>query len=159
MADYQPLLARALDALPDRSPAMRSAVYERARNALIGQLRSRDPPLLGAAHDVGRRAPGAALARLGERYGGPAAAACRLQRANETAACEKGTVQVGFEQAVERCQFHIAKHHPRHVEPSRIHQQIDEAVGLLGFVEEGFDLVLLADSVLTALALPPAASI
>ena len=45
MADYYPLLARALDAMPDRSPALRQAVYERARGALIGQLRSLDPPL------------------------------------------------------------------------------------------------------------------
>ncbi len=33
MADYYPLLARALDALPDRTPALRKAVYDRARNA------------------------------------------------------------------------------------------------------------------------------
>lgn len=45
MADYHPLLTRALDALSDRSPAMRRAVYERARSALLEQLRSLEPPL------------------------------------------------------------------------------------------------------------------
>jgi hypothetical protein len=45
MADYHPLIARAVEGLSDRSPDMRRAVYERARTALLGQLRSLDPPL------------------------------------------------------------------------------------------------------------------
>ncbi|MCG6121893.1 MAG: histidine kinase [Microvirga sp.] len=45
MADYFPLIARAVQALSEQSPEMRGAVYERARAALIGQLRSLDPPL------------------------------------------------------------------------------------------------------------------
>src|SRR4051812_34940598 len=45
MADYHPLIARAVEGLSDPSPDMRRAVYERARTALIGQLRSLDPPL------------------------------------------------------------------------------------------------------------------
>ena len=45
MADYYPLLSRALGALSDRSPAARQAVYDRARSALTEQLRSLDPPL------------------------------------------------------------------------------------------------------------------
>jgi hypothetical protein len=52
MADYYPLLTRALNALPDRSPEMRRAVYERARTALTEQLRNLDPPLSEA--DIGR---------------------------------------------------------------------------------------------------------
>ena len=52
MADYYPLLARALDALPDRTPPMRTGFNERARNALIGQLRSLDPPLPEADIDL-----------------------------------------------------------------------------------------------------------
>jgi hypothetical protein len=52
MADYHPLLTRALDALSDRSPAMRRAVYDRARAALMDQLRSLDPPLSEA--DIAR---------------------------------------------------------------------------------------------------------
>jgi hypothetical protein len=52
MADYYPLLIRALDALADRSPQTRRAVYERARSALTEQLRSLDPPLSEA--DIAR---------------------------------------------------------------------------------------------------------
>jgi hypothetical protein len=45
MADYFPLLARALDTMADRSDGTRAIVYERARSALLSQLRSLDPPL------------------------------------------------------------------------------------------------------------------
>jgi hypothetical protein len=45
MADYYPLIARAVEGLSDQSPEMRRAVYERARTALVEQLRSLDPPL------------------------------------------------------------------------------------------------------------------
>lgn len=70
MADYYPLLARALDALPDRSPALRKAVYERARSALIGQLRSLEPPLSDA--DIGTESDAleTAIRRLETDYGG-----------------------------------------------------------------------------------------
>ncbi|WP_201863036.1 histidine kinase [Microvirga soli] len=45
MADYYPLIARAVEGLPEQNPDQRHAVYERARTALIAQLRSLDPPL------------------------------------------------------------------------------------------------------------------
>jgi hypothetical protein len=45
MADYFPLLARALDTLPDRNPETRRAVYDRARTALTAQLQSLQPSL------------------------------------------------------------------------------------------------------------------
>jgi hypothetical protein len=45
MADYYPLIARAVEGLDDRGPTMRNAVYERARSALVDQLRSLEPPL------------------------------------------------------------------------------------------------------------------
>ncbi|MGU3468883.1 histidine kinase [Methylobacterium sp. C33D] len=70
MADYYPLLARALDALPDRTPALRKAVYDRARNALISQLRSLDPPLSEDDIDLERRALDAAIERLEVDHGG-----------------------------------------------------------------------------------------
>ncbi|MEH3146643.1 MAG: histidine kinase [Methylobacterium frigidaeris] len=74
MADYYPLLARALDALPDSSPETRQAVYERARAALIGQLRSLEPPLSEGDIEVERTSLDDAIARLEqERGGGPAA--------------------------------------------------------------------------------------
>ncbi|KQT79765.1 hypothetical protein ASG51_03755 [Methylobacterium sp. Leaf465] len=72
MADYYPLLARALDAMPDRSPALRQAVYERARGALIGQLRSLDPPLSEDDIDLERNALEAAILRLERDHGGVA---------------------------------------------------------------------------------------
>ncbi|MFD1355921.1 histidine kinase, partial [Methylorubrum suomiense] len=69
MADYYPLLARALEALPDRTPALRKAVYDRARSALIGQLRNLDPPVPGADIELERKALDAAIGRLEIEYG------------------------------------------------------------------------------------------
>ena len=45
MADYYPLIARAVAGLQSSTPEARSAIYQRARNALIGQLRRLDPPI------------------------------------------------------------------------------------------------------------------
>ncbi|AWB21823.1 histidine kinase [Methylobacterium currus] len=70
MADYYPLLARALEALPDRSPDLRHTVYERARAALIGQLRSLDPPLSETDIEAERVSLDRAIARLEIEHGG-----------------------------------------------------------------------------------------
>src|SRR5665647_3324454 len=46
MADYYPLIARAIAGLDPSAPGeSRRALYERARAALIAQLRGVDPPL------------------------------------------------------------------------------------------------------------------
>ena len=45
MADYKELLRRAITALPENNGAARRAVYEKARSALVGQLRAISPPL------------------------------------------------------------------------------------------------------------------
>ena len=74
MADYYPLLARALQAMPDRSPALRKAVYDRARGALIGQLRSLEPPLSEADIDLESKALETAISRVESEHGGPPAA-------------------------------------------------------------------------------------
>ncbi len=45
MTDYQPLIARAVEGLEKGSGEARRALYERARTALVTQLRAVDPPL------------------------------------------------------------------------------------------------------------------
>ncbi|HVW93653.1 MAG TPA: hypothetical protein VHB74_13745 [Devosia sp.] len=45
MADYKELIRKAIQALPENNGAARRAVYEKARSALVGQLRALDPPL------------------------------------------------------------------------------------------------------------------
>src|SRR3984957_19595660 len=46
MADYYPLIARAIAGLDPSAPGeSRRALYERARSALIAQLRTAEPPL------------------------------------------------------------------------------------------------------------------
>lgn len=48
MTDYQPLLARALKGLDRNTSETRRAVYDRARQALLNQLRSVNPPMADA---------------------------------------------------------------------------------------------------------------
>src|SRR5271170_7416289 len=45
MADYHPLIARAVDGLGTSTGEARRALYERARAALVAQLRAIEPPL------------------------------------------------------------------------------------------------------------------
>lgn len=45
MADYRELLRRAVEILPENNGAARRLVYEKARAALVAQLRAIDPPL------------------------------------------------------------------------------------------------------------------
>src|SRR6185437_13874839 len=45
MAEYYPLLAKAVAGIPNSTPEMRRAVYERARKALLAQLTNLDPPI------------------------------------------------------------------------------------------------------------------
>ncbi|HLL26837.1 MAG TPA: hypothetical protein VKT73_04195 [Xanthobacteraceae bacterium] len=45
MTDYQPLLARAIDGLERNTGEARRAIYDRARQALLNQLRAVNPPL------------------------------------------------------------------------------------------------------------------
>jgi hypothetical protein len=64
MADYYSLLARAVAALPQPGPEARQAVYERARIALMNQLRSIQPPVADADIASEGRALDEAIARL-----------------------------------------------------------------------------------------------
>lgn len=74
MADYYPLIARAVQGLADPAPAMRGAVYDRARAALIDQLRALDPPLSEADIDRESEALESAIARVEADYMQPEAA-------------------------------------------------------------------------------------
>ena len=44
MAEYYPLIAKAISSLPNSTPQTRLAIYDRARSALVRQLRSMQPP-------------------------------------------------------------------------------------------------------------------
>lgn len=45
MAEYHPLISRAVANMGPSTPEQRRALYERATNALLGQLRASDPPV------------------------------------------------------------------------------------------------------------------
>ncbi|MEN5084132.1 histidine kinase [Bosea sp. TWI1241] len=64
MADFHPILARAIAGLTDKSPEARQAVYDRARTALIAQLRGLDPPLSEADITRERLSLDEAVARI-----------------------------------------------------------------------------------------------
>ena len=64
MADYYPLIAKAIDRLSESSAEARSSVYERARAALVTQLGTLDPPLPEAEIERERRDLEAAIARV-----------------------------------------------------------------------------------------------
>lgn len=73
MADYYPLIARAVEGLPEQTPDKRHAVYERARTALIAQLRSLDPPLTEAEIQREGRSLDDAIARVEADHAAPPA--------------------------------------------------------------------------------------
>lgn len=64
MADYYSLISRAIGALPQPTPATRQAVYDRARKALVNQLRGIQPPVADADIAAEGRALEEAITRL-----------------------------------------------------------------------------------------------
>jgi hypothetical protein len=64
MADYYPLLAKAVSGLPSSNREQRAAIYERARKALLGQLRNITPAVDEADIERESQALDAAIARL-----------------------------------------------------------------------------------------------
>jgi len=64
MAEYYPLLAKAVAGLPNSTLETRRAIYERARKALLGQLRALQPPVLEADVEKESQALDVAIARL-----------------------------------------------------------------------------------------------
>src|SRR5665811_175183 len=70
MADYHSLLMRAVANLPNSgTPATRAVIYERARKALLEQLRSLRPPLPESDITREETALDAAIAEIEGRYG------------------------------------------------------------------------------------------
>ena len=55
MTDYHPLIARAVEGLDRSTGEARRALYERARNALVAQLRSNQ--ISEAGHQQGTARP------------------------------------------------------------------------------------------------------
>lgn len=64
MADYYSLISRAISAIPGQTPDARQGVYERARKALVNQLRSIQPPVAEADIAAESRALEEAITRL-----------------------------------------------------------------------------------------------
>jgi hypothetical protein len=86
MADYYPLLAKALANLPSRgAPTARRAIYERARKALIGQLRSIQPPVPESDIANEDAALDQAIARLEAEYAAQPVAAPAAPKPNPPA--------------------------------------------------------------------------
>ncbi|MFC3691260.1 hypothetical protein [Chenggangzhangella methanolivorans] len=75
MADYFPVLSRAVAGLENNTPEARRAVYERARAAITRQLRAIEPPL--SEDDIGREQSQLeeAIRRIETGAGAPASAA------------------------------------------------------------------------------------
>jgi hypothetical protein len=72
MADYYPLLAKAVSGLKASTPETRQAIYERARKALLGQLRAMQPPAPDGAIEREAEALDEAIARLEREFFGAA---------------------------------------------------------------------------------------
>lgn len=81
MADYYPLLARAISGLPENTGEQRRIVYERARAALLAQLRGADPPLPDAEVTRERLALEEAVRRVESEYAAMAAGSFGAARA------------------------------------------------------------------------------
>jgi hypothetical protein len=68
MADYYPLLAKAVSGQTSSTPESRHAIYERARKALLGQLKAMQPPAPEAAIQREAQALDDAIARLEREF-------------------------------------------------------------------------------------------
>lgn len=78
MADYYPLLAKAIAALPKSTPQTRGAIYERAKKALLGQLNAMQPPPPHGAIEREAQALDEAVARLEREFDAADALAAEL---------------------------------------------------------------------------------
>src|SRR3974390_2021880 len=83
MADYYPLLAKAVAGLPESTADSRRAIYERARKALLGQLRKIEPPIAEADISRENNALDESIARLEAEIAAKAARELSEGAANE----------------------------------------------------------------------------
>lgn len=73
MADYYPLIARAVGTLNPNTPEQRRALYDRARRTLVDQLRIKDPTLTQTDVKAEAAALDAAIQRVERDFARPAA--------------------------------------------------------------------------------------
>src|SRR5215470_7538423 len=73
MADYYPLIARAVGSLNPNTPEQRRALYDRARKTLVDQLRINDPTLTQTDVKSESAALDAAIQRVERDFVRPAA--------------------------------------------------------------------------------------
>ena len=73
MADYYPLIARAVGTLNPNTPEQRRALYDRARRTLVDQLRIKDPTLTQTDVKAESAALDAAIQRVERNFARPAA--------------------------------------------------------------------------------------
>src|SRR5262245_24665415 len=73
MADYYPLIARAVGTLKPNTPEQRRALYDRARKTLVDQLRIKDPTLSQTDVKAESAALDAAIQRVERDFARPAA--------------------------------------------------------------------------------------
>ncbi len=75
MADFYPVLSRAIDGLADQTPEARRAIYDRAKQVLVAQLRSVDPPVSESEITRQRLALDEVIARIEREKAAPPAPA------------------------------------------------------------------------------------
>src|SRR6516225_7486302 len=98
MTDYHPLIARAVEGLDRSTGEARRALYERARTALVTQLRAVDPPLSEseitkerlALEDAIRKVEAEAARKARAEQRAPAAPLPRRGRTNRAGAAGPG---------------------------------------------------------------------
>ncbi|MBV9392872.1 MAG: hypothetical protein JOZ84_00525, partial [Methylobacteriaceae bacterium] len=93
MADYYPLLAKAVAAQAQSDPNKRRAIYERARTALLGQLRAIQPPIPEPDIQRESQALDEAVNRLESEIAAKDAAPARA--AGESSAAASGVSETG----------------------------------------------------------------
>jgi hypothetical protein len=98
MADYYPLLSKAVAGLADANPEARLAIYERARAALFGQLRNLDPPIPEEVIERESQALEVAIAQIETEIAArsPIEGAANLSQADIDLLAPAGRAQAGF---------------------------------------------------------------